>query len=229
MQANNNNKPGGWTLKEKLVFSLLGLGVGGTMGYLLLRWYRNSKANIEENKSYKEGEPAFYAKKLKMAFDYTWGTDEESIRDVMKAMPSRAFFKKVMESYQSISKGDNLMRDLADELQNSEYTEMLTILAAKPETGNELVSVQLSPAQYLSWAKRLKAAFDMTNWIFPGTDVGAVKAVFTEIPTQAAWAEVVKAYNKEYQPNDLMNDLLHELEFYEYNDIMGIIKKKKKA
>jgi hypothetical protein len=225
----NTNKPGGWTLKEKVVFSLIGLGVGGTMGYFLLRWYRNSKANIEENKSYKEGEPAFYAKKLKMAFDYTWGTDEEAIREVMKAMPSRAFFKQVMDSYLSISKGDNLMRDLADELQPSEYTEMLTILAAKPETGKTLVSVQVSPAQYLSWAKRLKVAFDMQNWIFPGTDTEAVKAVFMEIPTQAAWTEVVKAYNKEYQPNDLMNDLLHELEFYEYSSIMGIIKKKPKA
>ena len=224
-----NNKSGEWTLKEKVVFSFLGIGVGGTMGYLLLRWYRNSKANIEENKSYKEGEPAFYAKKLKMAFDYTWGTDEEAIREVMKAIPSRAFFKQVMDSYQSISKGDNLMRDLANELQPSEYSEMLIILAAKPQTGKTLKAVQLSSAQYLSWAKRLKAAFDMENWIFPGTDTEAVKAVFTEIPTQAAFSEVVKAYNKEYQPNDLMNDLTHELEFYEYNSIMGIIKNKPKA
>src|SRR5690349_24782267 len=134
----NHYKQGEWTLKEKVVFSLLGIGVGGTIGYLLLRWNRNSKANIEENKSYKEGEPAYYAKKLKMAFDYTWGTDEEAIREVMKAIPSRSLFKQVMESYQSISKGDNLMRDLADELQPSEYSEMLTILAAKPETGNIL-------------------------------------------------------------------------------------------
>ena len=120
------------------------------------------------------------------------------------------------------------MRDLKDELKTTEYNEMLAILAAKPDRGNTLTTARLSLAQYQSWAKRLKAAFDITYGIFPGTDEPAIKAVFMEIPTQAAFQQVAVVYKNMYG-DDLINDLKGELEFWEYGPMMSIISSKPKV
>ena len=70
------------------------------------------------------------------------------------------------------------MGDLKEELAASEYNEMLAIIAGKPDkiTGN--YSPIVTSQQYSAWAKRLKAAFDITYWFVPGTDEPAIKAVF---------------------------------------------------
>ena len=86
----------------------------------------------------------------------------------------------------------------------------------------------LTYQQYLSWAKRLKAAFDTTYWFVPGTDEEAIKAVFLEIPTQSDFSKVVQAYLKEFG-NDLTSDLKSELEFWEIDAMMDIINKKPKV
>ena len=80
----------------------------------------------------------------------------------------------------------------------------------------------------VSWARRLKAAFDITYGPFPGTDEDAIKAVFMEIPSQAAFAQVGIAYKKEYS-KDLISDLKSELEFWEYAPMMQIINTKPKG
>jgi hypothetical protein len=121
-----------------------------------------------------------------------------------------------------------MMADMQDELTTSEYREMLAIIASKPEKGNVVHPTQLSPLQYQSWAKRLRAAFEVSYWFLPGTDEDAIKAVFLEIPTQAALAETAKAYQSLYGDN-LLSDLKSELEFYEYDPMMEIIMKKPKA
>ncbi|MBS1610429.1 MAG: hypothetical protein JSS70_17070, partial [Bacteroidetes bacterium] len=82
--------------------------------------------------------------------------------------------------------------------------------------------------QYEAWAKRLKAAFDITYWFIPGTDEDAVKAVFMEIPTQADFQKVALVYKNLYG-NDLISDIQSELEFWEYAPMMEIIMKKPKA
>ena len=105
---------------------------------------------------------------------------------------------------------------------------MLAIIAAKPDRGNKVLPPSLSANQYLSWAKRLRAAFNITYGPFPGTDEDAIKAVFMEIPTQAAFGQVALAYKKEYN-DDLMKDLQSELEFYEIVPMMNIIAKKPKV
>ena len=185
-----------------------------------------------EKKTYEEGNEATYAKQLKMAFDndmwFGWGTDEEAIRKVLRAIPSKEYFRKVINSYQKLY-ARSLMKDMQDELTSAEYNEMLAILSVKPERGKTLQQPKLTSEQILSWAKRLRSAFNENTWGFLpyGTDEDAIKAVFQEIPTQSAFAQVAAAYKKEYN-DDLMADLKDELTVFEYADMMGILTKKPK-
>ena len=149
------------------------------------------------------------------------GKDLPALRQVMQAIPSLAEFKKVINSYQRLY-NRSLMLDLKSDLKTTEYNEMLAILAAKPAKGNAPFSPQLTLAQFQSWAQRLKAAFDKTYGIFPGTDEPAIKAVFMEIPTQAAYQQLGIVYKAMYG-NPLDKDLRSELEFWEYPSYMKII------
>jgi hypothetical protein len=214
-----------------LKYSLLGILVLGGGALAVRSIIRKSRANSEEMKTYEEGAEATFAKQIKMAFDndmaFGWGTDEEKLRAIVRAIPSREAFVNVMKSYQKLY-NRSMMRDMQDELGSTEYNEILYILAAKPERGNTLLPPALTLPQYQSWAKRLKTAFDITYGPFPGTDEDAIKAVFIEIPTQAAYAQVGVEYNKLFGRN-LTKDLDSELEFWEKNTMMEIITKKPKA
>lgn len=220
-----------FTLKEKLQYTFLGLIVLGGSFYLGRKLIRNVKATNEEKKTYEDGSAATYAKQLKMAFEndmwFGWGTDEDAIRTVMRKVPSKEIFRQVINSYEKLY-ARSLMEDLKDELTSTEYNEMLAILAAKPDriTGNYRPIIGM--VQYQSWAKRLKAAFDITYGWFPGTDEDAIKAVFMEIPTQMAFQNVASAYKQEYG-RDLMSDLKSELELWEYVPMMSIITAKPKV
>ena len=220
-----------FTLEEKIKYGILGVIVLGGSFFIGRKLMRRAKSYSEEKKTYVEGNEATYAKQLKMAFEndnwFGWGTDEEAIRKVLRAIPSKEYFRKVINSYQKLY-SRSLMKDMQDELTSTEYSEMLAIIGAKPERGNVLKPPVLSSVQYLSWAKRLKAAFTITYGPFPGTDEDAVKAVFLEIPTQAAFAQVIAAYKKEYD-DDLMKDLKDELTIFEFVTMMNIITKKPKV
>jgi hypothetical protein len=217
-----------FTLEEKVKYGILGILVLGGSFFIGRSVIRKTKANTEEKKSFEEGNEAGFAKALKMAFDndnwFGWGTDEEAIRKTLQAVPSKEVFRKIINSYQKLYTR-SLMRDLQEELTSTEYKEMMAIIAAKPDRGNRLLAPTLGTAQYLSWAKRLRAAFTITYGWFPGTDEDAIKAVFMELPTQSAFQQVAIAYKKEYN-DDLMTDLKGELEFYEYGPMMSIITKK---
>ena len=221
----------GFTPKEIITYSLLGVVVLGGSFFIGRRLVRKARSDSEEKKTYEEGNEATMAKQLKMAFDndmwFGWGTDEEAIRKTLQAVPSKEVFRKVINSYQKLY-ARSLMKDMQDELTSTEYNEMLAIIAAKPDRGNKLLAPVLSANQYLSWAKRLRAAFNITYGPFPGTDEDAIKAVFMEIPTQAAFGQVALAYKKEYN-DDLMKDLQSELEFYEIGPMLDIIAKKPKV
>src|SRR6266498_97581 len=220
----------GFTLKEKLQYGILGVIVLGGSFFIGRSIIRKARSTSEEKKTYDESNPAGYAQKLKMAFEndnwFGWGTDEEAVRSVMRAIPSKDEFKKVINSYQKLY-SRSLMIDLKDELATTEYNEMLAVIAGKPDKIGSSQQLQIGQQQYLAWAKRLKAAFDITYWFIPGTDEDAVKAVFMEIPTQAAFEQVTIAYKKLYG-NDLISDLKSELEFWEYGPYMEIINKKPK-
>lgn len=231
MKTTSTSEHEDFTLKEKLTYSIVSLVVLSGSFFIGRSIVRNARSTSEQKKTYEDGNAASFAQQLRMAFEndnyFEWGTDEEAIRSVIRKVPSKDYFKQVINSYQKLY-ARSLMGDLKSELETSEYNEMLSIIAGKPDkiTGN--YKPILTYQQYGAWAKRLKAAFDITYWFVPGTDEPAVKAVFMEIPTQADFQQVAKAYLKEFG-NDLMSDLKTELEFWEIGSMMDIINKKPKS
>ena len=217
-----------FTTKEKLQYGLLSIVVLGGSFYAGSRLVKKAKSNNEEKKTYQEGSSATYAKQIKMAFDndtwYGWGTDESSLRKTFRAIPSKESFKNVINAYQNLY-SRSMMKDMQEELTSTEYNEMLAIVAGKPDRYISGAPLQISNTQFLSWAKRLKAAFDISYGPFPGTDEDAIKAVFMEIPTQAVFANVERIYRQEYN-KDLLADLKSELEFWEYANMIKIINTK---
>ncbi len=220
-----------FTLKEKIQYGILGVIVLGGSFFIGRSLIRKANAKSEQKRTYEDGNPATYAQEIKMAFEndmwFGWGTDEEKLRKTIIAVPSKEEFRKVINSYQKLYTR-SLMADMKDELSSSEYDEMLAIISTKPERGTAMLQVQSTPGQYKAWARRLKAAFNEHTWGFLpyGTDEEAIKTVFMEMPTQAAFWETAKVY-KDENGDDLINDLKDELEFYEYAPMMDIIIKSK--
>lgn len=214
-----------FTLKEKLIYG--GGTVLITVGTFFLgrKIVRSLVSNREEKKTLTEDSPATYAKQIKMAFenDGWFGTDTEKLRVVLREIPSKQVLNKVASSYQKLY-NSSMYKDLSDELQSTEYNEMLAIINAKPDRiGKKGETTQLTSKNYTEWAKRMKSAFDKTYGPFPGTDEDAVKAVFTEMPTQTAFVETAKAYYKEYNSN-MLDDLKSEMD--DWQDYMKIITSK---
>lgn len=222
-----------FTLEEKIKYGLLGLLLLGGSFFIGRKLIRQARANTEEKKTFEEGNAATYAKQIKMAFEndmwWGWGTNEEALRKVIRSIPSKEEFKKVIHSYQKLY-ARSMMADMQDELTTNEYNEMLAIIATKPERGASPLEQQLSPEQYRAWAKRLRAAFAVNTWGFLpyGTDEDAIKAVLMELPTQAAFQKTANAYKQEYG-DDLSRDLQSELAPWEMSEIMSLLKRKPKA
>lgn len=213
-----------WTLKEKILFSLLGVVVVGGTIYIGRKIILNKIANKEEGKSFEEGTSATAAKQIKMAFENDgWlGTDVISLRNTLVEIESKEEFAKVVKSYQKLYNG-NLIKEMSDELQTTEYNEMLQILAGKPDKKGQAPS----NLAYTSWAKRMKSAFDKAYGFFGGTDGDAIVAVFNEIPTQSAFIKVTQEYKKLYGIN-MLEELKSESEFGQYDEWMKIITAKRK-
>ena len=211
-----------FNFKQKLIIG--GILATGVLGYFGYQAWKKARADKELRQSYDEGEPSYYANKLREALE-SFNTKEEEIRQVLMAIPSKEFFDRVVRSYQLIT-GDSLPQKLMDELSETEYIEMIQILATKPEKGSKQVAPVLNDKQYLAWAKRLKAAFDKTYWLFPGTDNEAIKAVLSEIPTKSAFQKTGEAFKTISGGKDLMNELKSELEFWELSEFEEIINKK---
>lgn len=224
-QQTSQRESEGMSLKEKVIYSLL--AAAGITGVIVFgkKFIDKQISNKAHSKSFEDGTPETLAKQIKMAFenDGYFGTDTNALRNVLTQINSKAELDKVYKAYQK-EYHSSMYKDMSDELQTTEYNEMLQIMAAKPEKTGQALTAN----QYVAWAKRLKAAFDKSYGFLPGTDENAIKAVFTEIPTQAAFINVGKAYNKEYGDN-LIDALKSELEIWEYSDYMKIIIAKPKA
>ncbi len=218
----------GFTLKDKIQYSLLGIIVVGGAVIIGKSWITKAIANGEQRKTFDEGSAPTIAKQIKMAFDNDgWlGTDKETLRQAIRTIPSKSEFRKVMVSYQRLY-GSSLLGDMQKELKSTEYNEMLYIISAKPETYSAETAGQLTTAQLEGWAKRLNTAFNISYGPFPGTDEEAIKAVFLEIPTQEAYSHVVTVYQTLFG-SDLTADLKSELELWEFDPMMQIIYSKPK-
>ncbi|MBI4945320.1 MAG: hypothetical protein HY840_02830 [Bacteroidetes bacterium] len=228
MKTLGNKEKEDFTLKEKLLYA--GGTVVVTLGTFFLgrKIIRGAVSNSEEKRTFDENSPATYAKRIKMAFDNDgwFGTNTPELRKILIEIPSKKAMTQVSNSYQKLYHSP-LYKDMADELQSTEYNEMLAIVNAKPDRiekrkkGN--APNKPTATQYEDWAKRMKAAFDKSYGPFPGTDEDAVKAVFTEMPTQDAFVETAKAYFKLYNSN-MLDDLKSEMD--DWQDYMKIITSK---
>lgn len=229
MYTNNEqaNNEGELTVREKIQYSLLGVLVLGGAVMLGRSIVKKATASNEQRKTYTEGNTATYAKQIKMAFDNDgwWGTDKDVLRQVIRVIPSKAEFRKVMTSYQK-QYGRNLLADMQGELKTTEYNEILAIISTKPEHGEETVN-EVTAEKLQSWAKRVRAAFEISYGPFPGTDEPAIRAVFLEIPTQEAYRKMATVYQSMYG-NSFTDDLRSELEFWEYAPMMQLISGKPK-
>lgn len=214
------------TVGQGILYAVLIAGVVGG-GYYL---YTRVRANKAEKLTYIEGTPEADAKLLRMAIeDDSWfniGTNNEAIRRVLRSVPSKEHFFKIENAYNRLYTS-SLMRDMKSDLSTSEFEEMLAILSIKPDKGNTLLPVALTDEQYTAWCKRIKAAFDLKNWIFPGTDEDAITAVVLEVPTQTAYAKLEAFYMKTYG-RVLDHALQDELEPWEYRDHNKLVESKPK-
>ncbi len=229
MYTNNEQagNEGELTVREKIQYSLLGVLLLGGAVMLGRAIVKKATASNEQRKTYTEGNTATYAKQIKMAFDNDgwWGTDKDVLRQVIRVIPSKAEFRKVMTSYQKLY-GRNLLADMQGELKTTEYNEILAIISTKPEHGEETVN-EVTAEKLQSWAKRVRAAFEISYGPFPGTDEPAIRAVFLEIPTQEAYRKMATVYQSMYG-NSFTDDLRSELELWEYAPMMQLISGKPK-
>lgn len=229
MYTNNEqaSSEGELTVREKIQYSLLGVLVLGGAVMLGRTIVKKATASNEQRKTYTEGNTATYAKQIKMAFDNDgwWGTDKDVLRQVVRVIPSKGEFRKVMTSYQKLY-GRNLLADMQGELKTTEYNEILAIISTKPEHGEETVN-EVTAEKLQSWAKRVRAAFEISYGPFPGTDEPAIRAVLLEIPTQEAYRKMAAVYQSMYG-NSFTDDLKSELELWEYAPMMQLISGKPK-
>ena len=214
------------TIIRGTVYGLSALAVGTILFFSGRAIYRKRKSNKSESLSLNDNSTQNFAKRLKMAFDNDgwWGTDVENVRKVFVELPSKDEFEKVKKEYKNITKGGNLVKDLTDELTNTEYAEMQNILAAKAQKNGQKKIFDATAA--VSSARRLKAGFDYKILGMPATDKEAVRQVLTEIPTQQAWQIVGVAYYKLYA-KPLEVELMNELDVFDFS-WADIIKNKPK-
>jgi hypothetical protein len=128
------NKKNAENLKTVVIYSALGVGTATGIVLLARHFLKNLLANRSERHSLEEGDPATFAKQLKMAFDNDnwagWGTNENLILQVFREIPSKSMYGKVQKEYSRMY-NKTLNADLQDELSSNEYNELIRILNAK--------------------------------------------------------------------------------------------------
>lgn len=121
-------------LKTIVIYSALGIGSATGLFLFARKFIKKTVSNRAQSGSMEEGDPATYAKQLKMAFDndvaFGWGTNEQAVTRVFEEIPSKAVYSKVQKEYSNMY-GRNLNADLEDELSSDEYNELIRILNGK--------------------------------------------------------------------------------------------------
>jgi Annexin len=120
--------------KTIVIYSAVGLGTATGLFFLGRHFINKVQANQSQKDSLDEGDPATFAKQLKMAFDNDnyagWGTNEKMVFKVFNELPSKTMYGKVQREYSRLY-GKSLNADLEDELSSEEYNELIRILNAK--------------------------------------------------------------------------------------------------
>jgi hypothetical protein len=120
--------------KTVVVYSTLGVGTATGLFFLGRHFYKKTLANRSEKNSLDEGDPATFAKQLKMAFEndnyFGWGTNTKVVTQVFQEIPSKSMYSKVQKEYFR-QYGKSLNADLEDELSSDEYNELIRILNTK--------------------------------------------------------------------------------------------------
>jgi len=122
------------TVKDVAVYGGLLVGSAAVIVYTIDHLIKKLQFNRSQKHSLEEGDPATYAKQLKMAFDndmpFGFGTNEEAIIKVFEALPSKKMFARVQQEYFHLYTR-SLNADLEDELSSDEYNNLIRILNAK--------------------------------------------------------------------------------------------------
>jgi hypothetical protein len=121
-------------LKTVVIYSTLGVGTATGLFFLARHFYKKTRANLSEKRSLEEGDPATFAKQLKMAFEndnyFGWGTNWNVVKQVFLGIQSKNMYAKVQREYFNLY-SKSLNADLEDELSSDEYNELIRILNAK--------------------------------------------------------------------------------------------------
>jgi hypothetical protein len=121
-------------LKTVVIYSTLGVGTATGLFFLARHFYKKTRANLSEKRSLEEGDPATFAKQLKMAFEndnyFGWGTNWNVVKQVFLTIQSKNMYAKVQREYFNLY-SKSLNADLEDELSSEEYNELIRILNAK--------------------------------------------------------------------------------------------------
>lgn len=121
-------------IKTVVIYSTIGLGAATGLFLAGRHFYKKALENQSQKRSLEEGDPATFAKQLKMAFDNDnwagWGTNENLVTQVFQQIPSKKMYSKVQREYSRLY-GKSLNADLEGELSSEEYNELIRILNAK--------------------------------------------------------------------------------------------------
>jgi uncharacterized protein YneF (UPF0154 family) len=121
-------------LKSVAIGSTIAIGAATGLFFLARHFIRSMRANASQKDSMNEGDPATFAKQLKMAFEndlaFGWGTNEEAVKEVFSQIPSKAMYSRVQKEYSKMY-NQSLNADLEDEMSSDEYNELIRILNSK--------------------------------------------------------------------------------------------------
>lgn len=128
------NENGLQKLKTIVTYSALGLGTATGLVFAIHLLIKKVKNKNAQKNSLQEGNPATYARQLKMAFDNDnwagWGTNTDMVMQVFTDIPTKANYQKVQSAYLGLY-NKNLNADLESELTSDQYNQVIKILSAK--------------------------------------------------------------------------------------------------
>src|ERR1041385_2462189 len=89
-------KNGSGSFKDYVLWGIIGTAAAGTLIYFGYKIITTQISNHANKGSLDSNDPAYFAKQFKIGFDNnnSWGTDTDTVRQTMVAIPSKDVFKK---------------------------------------------------------------------------------------------------------------------------------------